>query len=60
MASPLTSIRDWLDERFHLDDIKALVAEEEGARSPLFILVLPGRHDAVSLRSAGLSPERCC
>jgi cytochrome b6 len=29
MASPATSVRGWLDERFHLDDIKALAQKKK-------------------------------
>ncbi len=29
MASPVTAVRDWLDERFGLDDIKALIEKKK-------------------------------
>ena len=60
MASPATSVREWLDERFPLDDLKALAQEKEGAGTSVLVLVFSRRHDAVPIWGAGRSLEHCC
>ena len=53
MASPATSFREWLDERFPLDEIKALAQKKKVPQHRFSSLVFSRRYDFVPLRSAG-------